>query len=360
LIHGLRAQRLLGALCLAIATACGSGPTEPDDTGFSPPPSNPDTIPLRQLAQQRGIRIGSAVDAGFRYTGSQGTLFRAKLAREFSMLTPENDMKHASIHPARDTYRFGPADSLVTFAEANGMQVRGHTLVWHQQLASWLTNGTWTTAETRTLLDDHIRTVVDHYKGRLVAWDVVNEPFNDNGGMRSGFWFDRLGEAYIEQAFRAANVADPQAKLFLVDYNIEGINAKSDSAYALVSRLLARGVPVHGIALQGHFQVGTVPPTLAANIARFAALGLRIHIAELDVRIQLPSTTATLQQQANDYRDVFAACLTTTACEAVVAWGLTDRESWVPSTFPGWGEPMLFTGSFDPKPAFFAIYQLLK
>ena len=138
LIHGLRAQRLLGATCLAIATACSSGPTAPDDVGFPPPPTNPDTIPLRQLALQRGLRIGAAVDAGFRYTGSQGTLFRAKLAREFSMLTPENDMKHASIHPARDTYRFVSADSLVAFAEANGMQVRGHTLVWHQQLAAWL------------------------------------------------------------------------------------------------------------------------------------------------------------------------------------------------------------------------------
>jgi GH35 family endo-1,4-beta-xylanase len=325
-----------------------------------PPPRSADTIPLRMLADRRGLGIGSAVDRGFRYSGSDGVQFRAKLAREFNLLTPENDMKHQRIHPTRDSYRFVPADSLVAFAEANGMQVRGHTLVWHQQLAGWLTTGIWSQDTAKALLAEHIARVVGHYRGRVAAWDVVNEALADDGSLRSGFWYDHVGGDYIELAFRWAHDADPGAALFYNDYGIEGINAKSDAAYALIQRLLARGVPIHGVGLQAHFQTGGVPTTLGANIARFAALGMKVHITELDVRMPLPSTPAQLQTQATNYRDVVAACLQTAACEAVVMWGFTDRESWVPGWFPGWGDALIFDTAYRPKPAFHALYDLLK
>jgi endo-1,4-beta-xylanase len=282
------------------------------------------------------------------------------MAREFNMLTPENDMKHSRIHPGRDVYRFEPADSLVAFAEANGMQVRGHTLVWHQQLASWLTSGTWTADESRALLQDHITKVAGHYRGHVIAWDVVNEALADDGSLRSTFWLDHIGRDYIELAFRAAHDADPDALLFYNDYNIEGVNAKSDSAYELIRGFLARGVPIHGIGLQAHFQVGGVPATLGANIARFAALGLKVHITELDVRMQLPSTSEKLTAQANDYRQVLQACVQSPACGTVVMWGFTDKESWVPGTFTGWGDALIMDAGYQPKPAFRAIYDLLK
>lgn len=311
------------------------------------------------LAERRGLKLGAAVDRGFRYSGADGVKFRAVLAREFSLLTPENDMKHERIHPARDVYRFEPADSLVAFAEANGMRVRGHTLVWHRQLAGWLTSGSWTRDEVRALITDHVARVVGHYKGRLLAWDVVNEALADDGTLRVGFWLDNAGREYIELAFRAARDADPGAMLFYNDYNIEGINAKSDSAYALIRDLRQKGVPVDGIGLQAHFQLGGVPASLAANIARFAALGLKVHITELDIRMPLPSSSAQLKSQAENYRDVLNACLQSAGCEAIVLWGFTDRESWVPAAFPGWGEALPFDASYQPKPAYWSLYDIL-
>lgn len=342
-----------------VLVGCGRDPSAP---GAPVIPESPtvDSLPLRTLAERRGFRIGTAVDRGFRLSGTDGARFMGVVAREFNVLTLENDMKHERIHPARTTYRYVSADSLVAFAEANTMRVRGHTLVWHSQLAPWLTTGSWSRDEATALLTDHIDNVVTHYRGRILEWDVVNEPFNENGSLRSGFWLDRVGRDYIEVAFREAAEADPAAQLFLTDYNIEGINAKSDSAYVLVRDLRARGVPIHGVGLQGHFQVGGVPSTLGANIARFAALGVKVHIVELDVRVPLPSTTSLLQTQAENYRQVFDACLQSPACGLVTIWGFTDRDSWVPNTFSGWGDALPFDNSLLPKPAYWAIYNRMK
>ena len=319
-----------------------------------------DTASLRTLATQRTRLIGAAIDRGFRYGGSEGSTFRANFAREFNVLTPENDMKHERIHPGRNIYRFEPSDSLVTFAESNGMKVRGHTLVWHSQLASWLTSGSWTKDEAKALLVDHVTSVVSHYRGRLLEWDVVNEGLADNGSLRAGFWLDRIGSEYVELAFRTARAADPAAGLFYNDYNIEGINAKSDSLYALVRDFQARGVPITGIGFEAHFLLGGVPSTLGANIARFAALGLKVHITELDIRMQVPSTTTTLQTQAQNYRDVVSTCLQYPACDMIVVWGFSDRESWIPSAFPGWGDALLFDVSYGKKPAYTSVRDVLK
>lgn len=356
-----RITRGAALLALLSAAACGSSsdsatPTQP----YQPPAPTADTTSLRTYAARRSLFVGSAIDRGFRYSGSDGVTFRANMAHQFNMLTAENDMKHDHIHPARDTYRFDPADSLVTFAESNGMRVRGHTLVFHNQLASWLTQGMWTKDEAKALLVDHITKVVSHYKGRVAEWDVVNEVLGDNGSLRSGFWLDHIGPEYIELAFRTARAADPTVGLFYNDYNIEGIGPKSDSALAFVRDLLARGVPITGVGFESHFQVNGVPSTLAANIARFAALGLKVHITELDVRLQLPSTTAQLQSQAQNYRDVVSACMQNAACDSIVFWGFTDHESWIPSTFPGWGDALLLDSSYGPKPAFTLLQSLLK
>jgi len=364
MLHRRRVTTAAAWLLVAMvgATACGSSADSPVTSPTSPSQPMPpaDTTSLRTYANRRNLFVGSAIDRGFRYGGSDGVTFRTNMARQFNMLTAENDMKHDHIHPGRDTYRFEPADSLVTFAEANGMRVRGHTLVFHNQLASWLTSGTWTKDEAKALLVDHISKVVGHYKGRVAEWDVVNEVLGDNGALRPGFWLDHIGPEYIELAFRTARAADPTVGLFYNDYNIEGINAKSDSALAFVKDLIARGVPITGVGFESHYQVGGVPSTLAANIARFAALGLEVHITELDVRVQLPSTSAALQTQAQNYRDVVSACMQNAACDAVVFWGFTDRESWIPGTFPGWGDALLFDASYAAKPAFTSLQSLLK
>ncbi len=359
----------LALLAIVWVGGCGSDdpagtiPTPPNQPGQPGQPSLPatPTPPLRDLAAGVGLRIGAAVDQEIRLTGQAGTNARTVLVREFNATTPGNVMKHDHIHPSPTTYAFQDGDSLVAFAEANGMVVRGHTLVWHNQLASWLTGGTWTQPQAESLLVTHITTVVSHYRGHVVAWDVVNEALADNGARRATFWSNAVGPAYIEKAFRAARAADATVLLFYNDYNIEGTGPKADSAYAMLSDLKSRGVPVDGIGFQAHFQVGGLPTRsdMIANFTRFAALGLKIHITELDVRVPLPATAVSLQTQAQNYRDVVDACRQVSACTMVVLWGFTDAYSWVPSTFSGWGAALPFDASYNPKPAYQALHDLL-
>jgi endo-1,4-beta-xylanase len=251
---------------------------------------------------------------------------------------------------------------MLAFAQANGMRMRGHTLVFNNQLSSWLTSASWTPDTVRAILDQHITNVVTHYRGQLAAWDVVNEAINDGDGtLKSGFWPTYLGRGYIEQAFRTARAADADVALYYNDYNIEAIGAKSDSVYELLEDFKTRGVPVDGVGMQMHLIAGQLPSlsSMEQNFARFAALGLKIQITELDIRIQLPATGTTLDTQAQNYRDIFDLCLRTPACDMVVMWGFTDRSSWIPSTFPGYGDALLFDSNFNPKPAYAAVRTLL-
>jgi endo-1,4-beta-xylanase len=272
-----------------------------------------------------------------------------------------NFLKFSTLRPTQDTYQFQWADSMVAFAMANSLAVRGHTLVWHNQLPAWLTGGTWTSAQVDSILRDHINTVMGRYQGRIRTWDVVNEALDDDAVPRTTFWSTQLGPDYIERTFRLARAADPAALLFYNDYNIEGLGAKSDATYALLATLLGRGVPVDGIGIQGHLQVGRLPPAgdLAANFTRFAQLGLRIQITELDIRMTLPVTAEKLAQQATDYRTIVTACLQNSACDAIVLAGVYDGDSWVPGTFPGEGAALLLDELFQRKPAFTAVADLL-
>lgn len=344
------------------AAACGGDSNPPARVVTIPdtPTATDSTLPLRVLAPRRNLLVGSAIDAGFRFTGSDGVEFKGTMVTQFNLLTPENDLKHDHVHPQQNVYNFAPADSIVAFAAANGMKARGHTLIAPTQVASWMANGSWTQAQAQQLLDDHVTTVVSHYRGQLMEWDVVNEALADDGSIKPSIWYNTIGRGYIERAFRDARAADSTVGLFYNDYNIEGVNAKSDSVYAMVQDFQARGVPITGIGLQSHFQVGGVPSTMAANIARFAALGLQVHITELDVRVPLPSTSSELAAQAQDYATVFSTCLQYPACSALVMWGFTDKVSWVPSTFPGWGDALIFDANYQPKPAFGAIVNVLK
>ena len=346
------------------AVACGGGgdttaPVIPN-TPTTPTTPTSDTTPLRTYATRRNFYIGSAIDRGFRLGGADGTNFRNTFTRQFNMLTAENDMKHERLQPVRGTFRFTSADSLVTYAEQNGMKVRGHALVWHSQNASWLNAGTWTKDQAKQLLVDHITSVVTHFRGKIVEWDVVNEILADNGALRAGIWLNTIGPEYIELAFRTARAADPNVGLYYNDYNIEGTNAKSDSAYKLLSDLLAKGVPITGVGFQGHFIVGQIPTTIASNIQRFASLGLKVHFTEVDVRVPTPSTSASLQTQAQNYRDLVSTCMLFPACDVFVLWGFTDKESWIPSVFPGQGDALIFDALYQPKPAFTALQAALK
>ena len=317
----------------------------------------PEDAPLRTLARRAGIRIGTAVDMS---ALDDDATYRRLVAREFNTVTAENVMKWGPLEPQRGVYDWAPADQLVDFARRNGQTVRGHTLVWHNQLPEWLTSGTFTPAELRQILRRHIFEVVGHFKGRIWHWDVANEVIDDNGRLRDSIFLRTLGPGYIADAFRWAHQADPRARLYLNDYNNEGVNAKSDAYHALVRQLRREGVPVHGYGMQGHFatQYG-FPGDVLQNMRRFEALGLETAFTEVDVRITLPVDAAELQAQAQGYNTLLQACLLARRCVSYTVWGFTDRYSWVPGVFPGEGAANLLDENYRTKPAYDTIRNTL-
>lgn len=354
-----RLASLIGTIFVIAACGGADAPTAPGTPGV---PSGP--LPLREIVAARTLHIGvgTAIGGLFNRTDTLGAHYAMVAAREFDVVTPENELKFISLRPTRATFRFARPDSMLAFATANGMRMRGHTLVWGNRLPAWLTGASWTRPEAIALLDEHVATTVNHYEGRLAAWDVVNEALQDDGTLRSTFWLRAIGPTYIDQAFRTAAAADPSARLFYNDFGIETVGTKSDAALAMLGGLKARGVPVHGVGMQGHFVVGQTPSraALVANMTRFAALGLKIQITELDIRMPVPATATALQTQAAEYAEVFRACLEVPACDMVVTWGFTDLASWIPAAFSGMGAALLFDDTFQPKPAYTAVQDLLQ
>lgn len=308
---------------------------------------------LRVTARRSGKLIGAAVNA-WQLPGN--VAYREVLAREFDYVTPENCMKWGELEKRRGVLQFDKGDELVAFAEQHGMKVKGHALLWHQMLPAWV--GKLSADELRAAVSEHIRAVVGHWKGRIAAWDVVNEAFEDNGSYRQSPLFAKLGEGYIADAFRAAHEADPQALLFYNDYNAEGLGAKADAVFALVRKMKADGVPVSGVGLQMHLdaRTGVQPKYVAQNMARLAALGLLVNISEMDVRIRglRGSDEQRLNRQREIYRDMVAVCVAEPACHGVTLWGFTDAHSWVDGFF-GPDDPLPFDEAYRRKPAFYGI-----
>ncbi len=277
--------------------------------------------------------------------------------RQFDMVTPGNEMKWDTTEPADGTFNFGPGDQIVAYAHAHHMVVRGHNLVWQSQLPTWVSS--LPLDQVKAVMEQHIRTEVSHYRGQVYSWDVVNEPLNADGSLVDDVFYQAMGPGYIADALRTAHAADPRARLYLNDYNIEGINPKSDAMYNLVKSLRQQGVPINGVGLESHFILGTVPSTMLANMRRFAALGVDVAVTELDDRIQLPATSADLAQQASDYATVVGDCLAVRRCVSISQWGIGDADSWIPGFFAGYGAATMFDENYQPKPAFYATQQVL-
>lgn len=242
------------------------------------------------------------------------------------------------------------------------MAVRGHALVWHDAVPRWLRQGEWTRDQALEIMREHIFVVAGRYQGRLQAWDVVNEFFANDGGPRTeSFWFETVGPDFMDYAFRWAREADPHAKLFYNDYGAEGMNSKSDAVFEWVKDALERGVPVDGVGLQMHVALNPdfTLDELSANIERLLGLGLIVHITELDIRIPMPTDDDKLERQRERYREITSTALET-GCEAVVLWGITDRYSWVPRFFEGYGAALPFDEEYNPKPAYWGIHEALK
>lgn len=319
---------------------------------------------LRDIADPTGFLLGGAVNPDdFSDPG-----YAQALGREFNLMVAENDMKFAETEPAAHQFNFCGGDQIIAYAQVNGMQVRGHNMVWQQDLPSWLTTGNYSSAQASAILQEHISTVMGHFKGQLVDWDVVNEAiaYSPPYGPQPSYWLTQLGSNYIAMAFEWAHQADPNVKLFYNDTGGEGLGAKSDAVYNLVQGLVNSSVPINGVGLQMHVDLTSAPSQsdISSNMARLAALGLEVHITEMDVRLPVDSngiaSAADLASEATIYQYVMAACQSAPNCTAFLTWGFTDKYSWIPSTYPGFGAALLLDAQYQPKPAYTSVAAVLR
>ncbi len=343
----------LGSLLLGTAlSACGGGKGEP----------------TLKRAYGETFYVGAAVSP--ETLVSDGEL----ILREFGGLTPENIMKPGPIHPVESRYDFREADRLLDFAEENGLLVHGHTLVWHNQTGAWMFRDGAERASSALLdrrLEEHISSVAGRYRGRIAYWDVVNEALSDGPGFyrEDSPWYEIMGPEYIEKAFRYAHTADPEARLYYNDYNAVD-PVKREKIYTLASELLEKGVPLHGIGIQGHWSLEWPPlADVEAAIDRYASLGLEVQITELDISVYEfrerealydgPSREL-MERQARRYGDLYALFARKgDALAGVTTWGVADDHTWL-DNFPvknrkNW--PLLFDGEGEPKPAYYAALE---
>jgi endo-1,4-beta-xylanase len=331
--------------------------------------------------------IGAAVDSG------SYTTHAPILKSHFNSVTAENEMKWDALEATEGSFSYGTADAIVNFARTNNMKVRGHTLVWYSQNPSWVfSNGSGGMATKDVLLarmKKHITNVMQHFQGKVYAWDVVNEAINNDGTYRDGtladdkksLWYQIIGQSYVAEAFKAAHAADPNAKLFYNDY-YDYIPAKRDGIYNMLKGLLDSGVVVHGVGLQTHLNIqpstdmtnqayDQTVANLEAAIVKYASLGLEVQITELDVSLYIPGVTYTSDtfytaatftdavqtQQAERYRaffDLFRAHKD--VITGVTLWGIADDNTWLSELSSGRKDfPLLFDTNHQPKKAFWAV-----
>lgn len=318
----------------------------------------------------KGIfKIGAAVNTG--------TLRREGdfIAKHYNSITAENQMKFGEIHPEEERYAFEAADEIIDFAVRNRIAVRGHTLVWHNQTSDWVfqapEGGTVSKELLLARLKKHIQTVMGRYRGLTYAWDVVNEAVEDKTDeyMRKTKWLEILGEDYLRHAFEMAHEADPNALLFYNDYN-ETEPTKRDKIYKLVRSLVEKDVPIHGIGMQGHWNIyGPSLDEIRQAIELYASLGLQLHVTELDLsmfkhedkRTDLKEPTPEmLELQERRYEEIFGLFREYKShITAVTFWGAADNYTWL-SDFPVRGRknwPMLFDEHLTPKGSFWRIVE---
>jgi len=306
---------------------------------------------LRELAQNHGKYVGSCSYHNYFSNVNYTTV----LAQQYSIVTPENEMKWAATEQSQNVFTYDEGDQIVANAKKANQKVRGHNLCWGVYNPTWLTSGNFSGTQLQAILQNHINNVAGHYKGQLYSWDVVNEAVSDSPTpteyLKTNVWYPAVPN-YVDLAFQWAREVDPSAKLFYNDYGAEGSGSKSDAVYNMLKSMKERGIPVDGVGLQYHVSLGYTPEIedVIANIKRLNALGLEVQITEMDVSFSGGNGNENdeLQAQADIYGLVLKACLTAQNCSAFVTWGFTDKYTWLGSN----EQPLPFDFNFQPKPAF--------
>jgi endo-1,4-beta-xylanase len=309
--------------------------------------------------------------------------------KQFNAITPENEMKWERIHPLPEKYNFTPADSIVSFARANGMFITGHTLIWHSQTPDWVFQDSLGNPLTRDALlermKNHIFTVVGHYKGRVQSWDVVNEAMGDDGQIRKSKWYNIIGDDFIEKAFEFAHEADPDAELYYNDYNNEE-PLKRAGVINIVRNLRNKGLRIDGVGIQGHWHLDSPDFKIVdEGISEYAALGVKVMITEMEINV-LPTPSwlygadiskiseykdslnpyvsgipdSVQAQLTNRYANLFGLLLRNKdKVSRVTFWGVHDGYSWKNNwPIPGRKNyPLLFDRNYQPKPAYYAVIE---
>ena len=330
-----------------------------------------DDTPIRTYADKIEKFVGTCVPVWSIDVDDAYNVEAKRIARDFNMVVCENEMKFAYVEPSQGSFDFYHGDRLVNFAQRNNMRVRGHTLVWHKQVAEWLSsdgvknNKNWTREQLLDIMKTHIENVVGHWKGKVHEWDVCNEVLSDDQGivwsnpdgytLRPSVW-TVIGEEFLDSAFVWAHRADPNAVLILNDYGVEFKgDAKAEALYNLAKRLKDRGVPIDGVGLQCHLDVhGVDPGRLDQNIKRYNDLGLKCVITELDLGMDAKNET-NLRQQAQDYFNIAQVALKNDHCNELMIWGLTDNRSWRSNS-----NPLLFDSELNEKPAYFGLHAAVR
>lgn len=312
---------------------------------------------MRSRADKAGVTFGLAVQAG----DVLDPAVKKFIVSNFNLIVPENTLKWQHIRPTKTFWNWSDMDALVAFAEENKIAMKGHTFVWHQQNPPYV-SGLKTREEAVALLTDQITTIMTRYKGKIREYDVANEVLNEDGTLRDTVWLRAIGPDYLDIAFKAARAADPGAILVLNDYNNEYAGtAKADGFYELAKSLKERGVPLDAVGLQLHLMADFPldAEALKKTIARFRELGMPVSFTEVDVRVKLPLTPEKEAAQRAIYEGLLDIAKNESGAGTFVLWGYTDKKSWIPASFPGYGSAHPFDAKGEPKPLYDGMKELL-
>jgi len=306
---------------------------------------------------ERRARSEKSIDAIFKSLGKQyfGTCADRNLLNnaqnaeiikaDFGQITPENSGKWNTIEPSQGTFNFNDLDFLVNWAQTNGKIVRGHTTVWHSQLPNWVDQIN-NKATLTTVIQNHVTKEIGRYAGKILQWDVVNEMFDEQGGLRVSVFSRVLGEDFVRIAFEAARKADPTAKLYINDYNTveKGSNYRKTTGMATyVKKWIAAGIPIDGIGAQAHLMAGEAG-NVPASLRLLCAAAPECALTEVDI----------VQASASDYVNTVKACVDIANCVGVTIWGVRDPDSWRAQS-----NPLLFNSGYSTKPAYGALVNTL-